>query len=199
MVMGLPGTPLGAVRRVLSHPVALAQCGAFFAAHPGIDAVAFYDTAGAARAVADGGDPAAAAIAGRGAAERYGLAVLAAHVEDRADNQTRFLVVAPPGAAPPPRPAPAGLRTTLVAETPNAPGMLVRLLAPLAERGINLSKLESRPAAEPWTYRFFLEFEGGAEEPAARDALARAARHATSLRVLGSYPRWAAAPEEAET
>lgn len=191
-VLGLPGARLDGIRRILSHPVALAQCNAFFAAHPGVEAVSHYDTAGAAKTVAEGGDPSVGAIAGAAAAERYGLDILARDVEDRADNQTRFLVVTRAGEERPVARAgsTSGLKTTLLAETANAPGALVRLLLPFAERGVNLSKLESRPAEQPWTYRFFLELDGGADEPAPREAIAEARRHTTSLRVVGSYPRW---------
>jgi len=89
----VPGTPLEAVRRVISHPVALAQCGRFFAAHPALVPAPFWDTAGAAREVAERADPALAAIAGRAAAQRYGLEVAAAGVGDRMDNATRFAIV----------------------------------------------------------------------------------------------------------
>ncbi len=89
----LPGAPIEAVRRVISHPVALAQCGRFFAAHPALVPAPFWDTAGAAREVADRADPALAAVAGRAAAERYGLEVAVAGVGDRPDNATRFAIV----------------------------------------------------------------------------------------------------------
>ena len=89
----VPGTPLDSVRRVISHPVALAQCGRFLAANPGLAPAPFWDTAGAAREVADRADPALAAIAGRAAAERYGLEVAVAGVGDRPDNATRFAIV----------------------------------------------------------------------------------------------------------
>lgn len=90
----LPGAGLDGVRRVISHPVALAQCGRFLAAHPALVPAPFWDTAGAAHEVAKRGDPALAAIAGRVAADRYGLDVAAAGVGDRPDNATRFAIVA---------------------------------------------------------------------------------------------------------
>lgn len=194
-VLGVPGATLKGVHRVHSHPVALAQCTRFFAEHPGIEAVASYDTAGAAKEVAERGEQTEAALAGRGAAERYGLVILAADVEDRHDNQTRFLVVTRAGEDVRP-PAPrgedpsTGRKTALLVETDNSPGALVRVLLPFANRGINLSKLESRPADEPWTYRFFMELETDASAPDARDALEEVRRRATDLRPLGSFPRW---------
>jgi prephenate dehydratase len=191
-VLGAPGASVEGLRRILSHPVALAQCTRFLRARPGVQAVAVYDTAGAAKEVAENGDPGVAAIAGRRAAERYGLEILAADVEDRHDNQTRFLVVSRAGAEVPPLPPPRStrMRTALLVETPNTPGALVHVLLPFSEEGINLSKLESRPAGEPWTYRFLIELDESAEAPAAGRALEAVRAHTSDLRVLGSYPRW---------
>ena len=193
-VLGVPGARLEGVRRVLSHPVALAQCTRFFAEHTGVEAVSFYDTAGAAREVAERKDPAQAAIASRMAAGRYGLEILAADVEDRPDNQTRFLVTRLADSAgrdaEAHRAAGAGLKTAVLAETLDTPGALVKMLLPFSERGINLCKLESRPGEEPWTYRFFIEVECGEEDPGMHAALDEAARFARVFHVLGSYPRW---------
>jgi prephenate dehydratase len=191
-LLGLPGAEIGRITRVLSHPVALAQCSRFLTEHPAIEAVAVYDTAGAARDVARAGDPTVAAIAGRSAAERYGLEILASNIEDRPDNQTRFLVVARAGSAPPPDAVRAGnqKKTALLVEADNTPGSLVQVLLPFANRGINLSKLESRPAAEPWTYRFFMELEADVAAPDTQEALAEVRRRASSLRILGSFVRW---------
>ncbi|HEX4628386.1 MAG TPA: prephenate dehydratase domain-containing protein, partial [Gemmatimonadales bacterium] len=93
-LLGLPGATRDALRRVLSHPVALAQCERFLRGLAGVEAVAFYDTAGAAAEVARRGEPTLAAIAGALAARRYGLAILAERIEDEPHNQTRFLLVA---------------------------------------------------------------------------------------------------------
>jgi prephenate dehydratase len=191
-VLGVPGASLEGLARVLSHPVALAQCTRFLESLAGVEAVAAYDTAGAAKQVAEQGDPATAAIAGRVAAERYGLEVLAADVEDRDDNQTRFLAVVRSGDPLPPTLARPGtgaiMKTALLVETRNEPGALVRVLTPFATYGLNLSKLESRPAPEPWTYRFFIELQADASAPGSQEAIAEAGRHATSLRVLGTFP-----------
>ena len=187
-VLGVSGAQLGALRRVLSHPVALAQCARFFESHTGIEAVAVYDTAGAAREVARLKDVRTAALASRAAAERYGLAVLATDVEDRPDNQTRFLIVSRRGAPKPRAPwRTNGRRTAVILETANEPGSLARALLAFAERGINLSKLESRPTGEPWTYRFFLEIDSDAATPDAHFALEEVRRRSKSVRVLGSY------------
>jgi prephenate dehydratase len=188
-VMGIPGASLDGLTQILSHPVALAQCQLFLQSRRGVEAIAFYDTAGAAQEVARTGDSTQAAIAASRAAARYGLEILASEVEDRHDNQTRFLAVAPVGSRPPADTG-AARKTAVLLETQNAPGALVRVLLPFANRGINLSKLESRPADVPFTYRFFMELETDADAPAAREALAEAAEGASRVRVLGSFPRW---------
>jgi len=190
-LLGLSGSRLDTVAQVLSHPVALAQCQRFLQAHPSMEAIVFYDTAGAAREVAAGEDRGKAAIAGRGAAARYGLEILAQDIEDRHDNQTRFLVVALPGRELPEalRAGAGKMKSALLVETKNVPGALVRVLVPFANRGINLSKIESRPGAEPWSYRFFSEVEADATSAAAREALREAEPHAARLHVLGSFRR----------
>lgn len=194
-VLGISGAKLEGLTRVLSHPVALAQAARFFEEHPAIEAVAVYDTAGAAREVVKHGDPHTGALASDRAARRYGLTILARNVEDRPDNQTRFLIVAPAGKSYPGPARRDGWKTTILMETANTPGALVTALKCFADRGLNLSKLESRPADVPWTYRFFLEFDTEPGIKAAREALADLAAHATAVRVLGSYPKAAKATE----
>ncbi|HEX6066549.1 MAG TPA: prephenate dehydratase domain-containing protein [Longimicrobiales bacterium] len=92
-LMAVPGAMLATIRSVLSHPVALAQCTSFFARHPGLAAVEWFDTAGAGRHIAHTGDATLAAIASEAAANRYNLSILEKNLEDRADNQTRFVVI----------------------------------------------------------------------------------------------------------
>jgi prephenate dehydratase len=121
--------------------------------------------------------------------------VLAADIEDRPDNQTRFLVVRAPGSRASPfeaGPVRCGdaMKLLLVAETRNVPGALVGVLRPFADRQINLSRLEARPGAEPWSYRFFVEVEACAGAEATRAALAEVGERTESLRVLGGFPRW---------
>ena len=189
-VLGRPGATLEGLTRVISHPVALAQCTRFLRGHSGVVAAAVYDTAGAAREVADADDLSVAAIASRGAADRYGLQVLASNVEDRPDNQTRFLLLQRAGAGPGPLPDRGAIRTLVLVDTPNTPGSLVGVLRPLADHGINIGKLEARPGEEPWTSRFFLELEADFRaSPAAQEAIRKADRVASSIRVLGVYPR----------
>ena len=189
-LLGVPGATLPGVRRVVSHPVALAQCGRFLGDLPGVQVVAVYDTAGAAREVAELADSAMAAVAARGAAERYGLTILAPDIQDRDDNRTRFFVVARADAAP----GTAGRRgaswkTVILFETAHRSGALVAVLSPFAERGVSLTRIESRPGDAPWHYRFFIEIEGRIEDMPVAQAVADAAAAARSLRVLGSFPR----------
>ena len=185
-VMARPGARLERVRRVLSHPVALAQCQRFLAAHPEIEAVATYDTAGAVRMVMESGRDDEAAIAGAPAAELYGASLLAENIEDHAENYTRFLLVAKHGAIPK-REGPR--KTTLLFRTPNKPGSLFRALAVFALRDINLTKLESRPIeGRPWEYQFYADIDGDAEERNVANALAHLREMCETVTVLGSYP-----------
>jgi prephenate dehydratase len=196
-LLGVHGSTLEGIRRVISHPVALAQCGDFLSRHPGIEAVAVYDTAGAAKEVAEGNDPTVGALAARRAAERYGLQVLAEDLQDRSDNQTRFLVIRREGGPPLPEEearAVTGWKTALLVETENRPGALVDILHPMAEGGVNLSKLESRPGVTPWSYRFFLEFDGDLSREEVEVALNLVRSRAQSVRVLGTYHPWREAP-----
>src|SRR5581483_5316077 len=137
-LLGVPGAATGAVRRVLSHPVALAQCERFLGRLAGVEVVAFYDTAGAAAEVARRADPALAAVAGRLAARRYGLAVLAEGIEGEPHNQTRFLFVARARAAPP---AGVAAKTTLRLKLPHRPGTRAR--------GVRRGGAEPDQAREP--------------------------------------------------
>ncbi|MGH7720440.1 MAG: prephenate dehydratase [Gemmatimonadaceae bacterium] len=183
-LLALPGASLDQITTVESHPVALAQCAIFLERHPHLTAVPAFDTAGAARDIAQRGDRRAAAIASR-AATRYSLQVLAADIEDRPDNQTRFLAIArTPATLEPGVPA----RTRFVLTVENLPGALYRVLTPLSEHDINLASLESRPTGEPWTHRFFFEVQHQAGDERITAACERVRPLTRSFRVLGSYP-----------
>src|SRR6184192_2449501 len=187
-LLGVPGAGRAALRRVLSHPVALAQCERFLRELSGVEVVAFYDTAGAAAEVARRKDTSLGAVAGVLAARRYGLEVLAERIEDEPHNQTRFLLVAR-DATPPPADVPA--KTTLRVKLPHRPGTLARALAPFADAGLNLTKLESRPdRTAPWEYLFYLDVEARADEPAMQSALAVLAAQGAVVTLLGDYPRF---------
>lgn len=183
-LLGVPGSTLARLRVVESHPVALAQCMRFFAEHSELRPTPTYDTAGSASEIAQSRDTTRGALASRAAARRYGLTILAADIEDRPDNQTRFLVLSRE-AVPLPPGAPA--RTLFAATAKNEPGSLLRLLTPLAERGLNMVKLESRPTGEPWTYRFLVEFEHASDDGRASEAIELIRHAAASCRVIGTY------------
>ena len=159
--------------------------GELMALVPGIEQVPVSSNAEGARRARD--EKGSAAIAGETAAEVYGLKVLAAQIEDRADNTTRFLVLgrklfAPSGED----------RTTLLVSVghTDAPGALYRLLEPLARHRVSLTRIESRPSRRrKWDYVFFMDLEGHAEEPHVARALAALKKRASLFRVLGSYPR----------
>src|SRR3984957_16347478 len=184
-VMGLMGS-LGRIVRICSHPQSLAQCRAWLEEHmPNVEQVPVSSNAEGARRARD--EKGTAAIAGQTAAEVYGLKVLAAEIEDRSDNTTRFLVLGrklftPSGAD----------RTTLLVSVghTDAPGALSRLLEPLAEYRISMTRIESRPShRRKWDYVFFIDFEGHADEPHVAKALSELKRRSSLFRVLGSYPR----------
>ena len=188
----LPGTSVGDIAHVSSHWQALAQCERFLAGR-GWRIVPAADTAGAARALAASRDRSGAAIASRVAAERYGLEVVAADVQDADQNLTRFAILAPDAGGTPEPSGPLaptrGARETLLTfETGHRPGDLVRALTVLADGGINVSRIESRPSGDgPWRYRFLLQVAGDAEVDPLRGALGGLTAHTRSLRVLGSF------------
>ena len=185
-LLGLPGADLSGVTRVLSHPQALAQCGHFLTSLSHAVPFPFVDTAEAARKVAADRDPSQAAIASEEAGVLHGLVALASGINDQQENWTRFVVVSAMDVVPDPR-IPA--KTSLVLSTPHRQGALAHCLAVLAEHGLNLTKLESRPVPRhPWEYLFYIDFEGSLAEDAASRAISALRRECPYLKVLGSYP-----------
>jgi len=173
------------VVRALSHPQALLQCRRFLEARQ-IQAVTFHDTAAAARAVAEGMVVGSAAIASAAAAHRYGLKILAEGIQDDDSNQTRFLII---DRGPAARPGADGLtKASLAFIGSHKPGSLVAALQCLSERGINLTRLDSRPMPDrPWQYRFYVDFE--IADPAAANAALEALRgETTEIKLMGTYP-----------
>jgi prephenate dehydratase len=188
-LLALPGVTLAEVRRVYSHPQALAQCDRFLRTLTGVEIIATYDTAGSAKLIADERLRDAAAVASARAAEVFGLAPLQSAIQDYANNVTRFLVVARPGAEPPDAHSPD--KTSVVFTLPNEPGALFKALSVFALRGISLTKLESRPnAARKWEYLFYVDLSAADRTQACERALAHLAEFAPMLRVLGSYPSY---------
>ncbi|HEX2613695.1 MAG TPA: prephenate dehydratase [Fibrobacteria bacterium] len=198
-LMALPGTRLSGLRAVLSHPQALAQCSDFFTAHPNAKAVPWYDTAGAARSLAEDATEKApatipcsldevAVIASEDAAKIYGLKILKRRLQNRRDNYTRFLCISRKAENLSSR---APLKTSLTfIPARNRAGVLHAVTGVFASRGIDLTKIESRPDPEnPFDYRFYLDASGSAKEAPLREALAELKKFTRDLRVLGSYPR----------
>jgi prephenate dehydratase len=182
-----PGTPLGELTRVLSHPQAISQCRRFLRESlPGAQPASAPSTADAVRTVAESSEP-WAALGTRLAAQLYGCEVLAESVEDRDDNLTRFVWLALSGSEP----LAAPTKTSIVfwGFNDQSPGALARVLAELGERHINLTKIESRPRrVQLGHYMFFADLEGGEQDPAVADALEALRAKVRTLKVLGSYP-----------
>jgi len=183
---GIPGSSVAGIQRVLSHPQGLIQCANFLASLDGVEQVAFIDTAAAAQEVARLGDPTQAAISSDEAAEVYELEILARGIADQDENWTRFVVISGIEIDIDPR-IPA--KTSLVFTTRHHQGALAECLNLLAEHGLSLSKLESRPVPRrPWEYLFYVDLEGTLHTDDASLAVAELRRSCPYLRVLGTYP-----------
>lgn len=192
----LPGQTVEAIGRVYSHIQALGQAEAFLRTRPWTT-LTTYNTAGAGKLIRDTGELGAAAVLSPRAAALFGLEILAADIAGASDNRTRFLVVAPPvgadadaATARPPVESGRSRRTTLVFAVRNEPGTLLRALRAFAERGVNLSSLESRPSrTAAWEYVFWVDLDADAAEPACAAAIADLRGASTMVRILGSYAR----------
>lgn len=180
VLAGPPGARLEEVRRVHSHPIALAQCRRFFAERPRLEPVPARDTATAIADVVQGFDPAEAALGSRRAAILHGAEVLAADVQDAGDNRTRFLLVAREGE---PHATARGTKTTLVIALPHVPGALARALTAIASCGLDLARIDARPSGTaPFEYLFQLDVVGeAADVERATTALTAVAVFARSL------------------
>jgi len=185
-LLALPGASLDRLKRVYSHPQALAQCERFLRTLTGVEIIATYDTAGSAKMVADEKLEDAAAIASARAGEIFGLVPLASGVQDYTDNITRFLVI---GRRPFSDSVPD--KTSIVFSLPNEAGALFKALSAFALRGIDLTKLESRPLqGRPWEYLFYVDLAAARDELPCARALAHLGEFAPTLRTLGSYTSW---------
>jgi chorismate mutase/prephenate dehydratase len=173
------GTPL---RRIVSHRQSLAQCRHWLRAHyPDVEQVAVSSNAEAARMAA--AEPGVAAIAGDHAAERFGLEILQAGIQDRSNNTTRFLVLGHEPATP------TGTdKSSILVYTENRPGSLLRVLEPFDRHQVSLTKIETRPSRDGiWAYVFFIDFEGHREDAAVRDVFAELEERTIKIHYLGSY------------
>lgn len=175
---------LNSIKIVYSHPQALAQCSNFLE-KLGYEIIPTYDTAGSVKIIKEKNTIDVAAIASERAAEIYGMKILARDIADVPDNYTRFFVISKEDAKPT-----GNDKTSIIFSLKHIPGSLYKALEEFALRGINLTKIESRPTKlKPWEYNFYLDFEGHRNEQKCIEALNGLQRKATFIKILGSYPK----------
>jgi prephenate dehydratase len=202
-LLGLPGDTVDSITRVFSISAALAQADEFLRSRPWTVQTT-YNTAGAAKQVAERGERGAAAVASARVAAIYGLDVLADDIQSGTDNRTRFAVIVRPGVeaeglvlgAARPAAIAGPARTSLAFAVRNVPGSLYRSLVAFATRGLNLSRLESRPwtaRVSRWEYLFWVDLDGDPADPACAAALDELRGETELVRILGTYPK---APED---
>lgn len=181
-LVGCEGATLETLETVESHPAALAQCTRFFAAHPQLKRISADDTAGSVRRAVESGDVTRAGIGGRRAASIYGGTIIREHIEDHAENYTRFaLLSADPNGT-------EGSKVSLVVRLKHQPGALHAALRPFVRRGIDLLKIESLPIREsPGEFNFYLDFAAPPIEAELRGALDEIAEQTEEVRFLGRY------------
>ena len=190
-LIAVPGSSPDRIQRVYSHPVALAQCRSFFEQHPAIEAVPFYDTAGSVKQLMELRNRSAGAIASIRAAEHYGGEILAAGIEDNAENYTRFFVVRKRNDV---SVSPDADKVSLAFNVENRPGTLVAALQVFADQGTNLTKIESRPVqGKPWQYVFYVDYQLSRQRRA-DTAIEQLRLHCSMVKELGRY-RAAQRPE----
>lgn len=179
-----PGTKVADIRKVFSHPVALAQCQRFLKKLGNIEQHSYFDTAGSVKHIRENGLTDAAAVASKQAAVDYKMNILRSNIEDNPKNFTRFFIVTRKPLEPRGR-----CKTSVVFSLKNLPGALYKSLSVFALRDIDLYKIESRPIpGSPWEYLFYLDFEGKASDDATKKAVAHLGEITSLLKVLGSYP-----------
>ncbi|MDG6924083.1 MAG: prephenate dehydratase [Nitrososphaerota archaeon] len=185
-------TDLGKIRKVMSHPQALAQCREYLDQNGrGWEQISVYDTAGSVKMIREQNLKDTAGIASELAAEIYGMKVAAKGIEDDHSNTTRFIVIENAQKNPKISNEPTGQdKTSAIFATKHEPGCLVRALSALSSRGINLDRIESRPIrGKPWEYYFYVDFSGHVREDACRKAIEDLRYQCEEVKVLGSYRR----------
>jgi prephenate dehydratase len=183
-LMALPGESLKSIITVYSHPQALAQCEQFLS-KMGAEIVPTYDTAGSAKLIRDKKLAKCAAVASKRVAQIYDMQILAENIQTIPTNYTKFFAVSKQKAK-----HVANSKTSLIFATKNVPGALYDCLGAFAKRGINLTKLESRPSKDkPWEYIFYVDLEGHLEDDICKQALADLKKKTSFLKILGSYPK----------
>jgi len=191
-LVAAPNAGFETIETVESHPVALAQCERFLAAHPNLKGVAADDTAGSVRRVVESGDLTRAAIGGRRTAEIYGGKILREHIEDHAENYTRFVLLSPNA-----NESDTGSKISLIVRLKHQPGALHNALRPFVRRGIDLVKIESRPIkGAPWQFNFYFDLKMPSSESELRGALDEIKEQAEEVRYLGRYSKIELADEK---
>ena len=194
-LIAISGASLGAIDRVFSHPVALAQCRKFLAEHSRMEAFAFYDTAGSVKQLVELRDRHAGAIASRAAAEYYGAEILASDIEDNPENFTRFFLIKRSREV---ESDPSANKISIAFSLENRPGSLVAALTAVSALGTNLTKIESRPVhGKPWEYIFYVDCQLGSRDEGDR-ALKALEPHCVMVKSLGCYREAGEATEEKE-
>ncbi|NTW70063.1 MAG: prephenate dehydratase [Chlorobiaceae bacterium] len=191
-LLGLHNSTIEGAKRALSHPQALAQCRNFFATHKEIKAEVAYDTAGSAKIIAADLDPAKLAIASKRAGELYGLKILQENLADEEWNITRFFCISHTESTVPFQietgEEPAQYKTSIAFTLPNEQGSLFKAMATFALRGIDMTKIESRPfRKKAFEYLFYVDITGHQDDPNIHNALCHLGEFATMIKVLGSY------------
>jgi chorismate mutase/prephenate dehydratase len=183
-LIGHPGSNLDNIKKVYSHPQALAQSQSFLK-HLNAEIIPAYDTAGSVKMIKEKALKDSAAVASARAAEIYGMEIIAREIEDNPNNFTRFFALAHEDSPPTGKD-----KTSIVFAVKHRPGSLYDALREFADRRINLLKIESRPTRQKvWEYNFYLDFEGHRQDKVAREALESLEDHSLFIKVLGSYPR----------
>ncbi|OGS56935.1 MAG: hypothetical protein A3K60_01815 [Euryarchaeota archaeon RBG_19FT_COMBO_56_21] len=184
-LMAFDGATIDTIKEVISHPQALGQCRKFLQNHSSWLVTPAYDTAGSARIVAETKRLDLAAIASRRAASVYSLKILKEDIQSEIVNFTRFFVLEKN-----PSPVRGANKTSIVFAIKNAPGALHMCLGEFASRGVNLSKLESRPRKnKPWVYVFYADFEGNMDDPNCHAAIGGLLKTGAFVKILGSYKK----------
>lgn len=186
-LMSVEPVELSKIRRILSHPQAIAQCTSFLSKLPRCKVESYLDTAMSAKKILEDGDITQAAIAGAHAADLYGLHVIESDIANQRENYTRFVVAArEPVKVDTQIPA----KTSLMMVTSNEEGSLIECLNILHDHKINMAKLESRPRMnEPFRYSFYLDIHGNIEDPEISAGLVELEAKAEELKILGCYPK----------
>ncbi len=179
------GVKLSDVRKIYSHPQALAQCENFLRELKNVEIIPVYDTAGSAKMIKENKILDAAAIAGKQASRYYGLKILKSGIENHQKNFTRFLILSRERILARKNP-----KTSIIFNTKNVPGVLFTALGVFARRRINLLKIESRPIiGQPWHYMFYLDFEGSVEDEICSEAIKELRKITQYYKFLGTYEK----------